>query len=266
MIVIPYLMTASCGFLVAATFFFLFLCKPYVQLQRSSIKPSDSAKHGIGTHYGSCNSVIKLLPEQNAKPETFHKIVIVLGGLTFCFYSGIETMDLTMLPEYLMSLDISISKSTATLMLSVTSASFAASRVMFILLSERFNNRILMCMSIALMAISHCMLLYAGSKSMILISAILMGSGLAPFQAAIFAFIEERVHFTSSLSGRVMFLSAVANVADMLLISKLVQSHPQTFVWINMGSLSLCSLLLAGLHVNDVVREKKCQRKGSIAI
>ena len=210
-----------------------------------------------------------MLPEKNAKPEleTFHKIVIVLASMTFCFYSGMEVMDMTLLPEYLMSLDFCISKSTAALMLSATVASFAASRLIFMFLCRRFNNRILMCMSIALMTISNCLLLiHTGSESMIWISVILMGSGFAPFQAAIFAFMEERVNLTSSLSGRVMFLSAVANVADMLLISKLVQWHPQTFVWINMGSLFLCSLLLAGLHVNDVVGRKKGQKEGFITI
>ena len=276
MIVIPYLMSASFGLLIAASFLSLFFCKPYIQPQITTLKPSESVKdydveEGVICHrkYGSCESVINLLPNdyRTSKMETFRILVIMLAGLTFCSYSGMELVDLTMLPEYLMSLDLGISKSTATLMLSVTTASYAASRGIFILLSKIFNNSILLGMSITLLTISNLLLLTcSGTESMIWISIILMGAGFAPYQAAIVAFIEERVTLTSSLVGCLMFLSAVSSMADMLLISKLVQSHPQTFVWINMGSLSLCSLLLAGLHVNDAVRNYSCQKTDLVPI
>ena len=257
MIIIPYSFAAAVGLSVALLILLLrYRFTQHVKHSGAQIMPP--------LDYGSCHAVPTLLCCDEAPFQTFHKVVIVLGCLTFCFYSGMEYMVASLLPQYLVTLGVS--KSTADFMLSASNFSSAVVRGILIPFISRFNSKMIMCVIMFLLVLGNGLFLTLGniSKPVIWISLILIGCGFAPFQSVVQSFMEERIKISNAVSGCMTFGAAVANIVNTILVGQMLNSHPESFIWVCIISLFLCGIPIVGLHVNDVVRKRQQQNYCSL--
>ena len=246
-IIVPYTMAAVFGFLGAALLLGLYLIMPYQHVTRSIVKQK------VAPLAESENQSGGSLDAAGGKPDRYHKTVVLLGCLLLCVYNGIELNCLNFVPTYVENLSLPVSKSKAAIMLSSLSAAYATSRAVCFFVGSRVSANQIVYFNMVLIGIGNSMLYAASNHSepMIWLSMMMIGFGFGSTFPAILSLVEERINVTNQLSGWLMFSSNVSVIVNSLLVGRLIQSMPQVFIYINVGSLSVCCIILVALYFNE---------------
>lgn len=279
-IIYPYTIASLCGFASAGFVLFLHLRTPFtrevvVTGNEAEVRPMRKAKS-----YGSTEDVRKTSiaePEppvvqttapavkravsmSPADPDSLVKrrrgywiLIVLLECLFICSYTGMECDTFTFIPQFVVFSDLEVSKSTAALMSSVMSASFALFRILSVPLATRISPGLMLWNNMTLTFIGNVLLLIFANSSyaMTWIALLLLGSGLSSTMGATNAFVSQRIVMTNTLVGLFLCFGRVAATANAFFIRLLIQSQPLILAHTNILFVIICAMALIAFHVTD---------------
>lgn len=262
---IPYGIAASTGFTVSIFMLALYYLQPYESRERidemsrevSSVPVSDT-----NSDTSSCESTENMTncAYYMAKSNSYYShTVTILGCFVMSLYSGLDSTSTTLIPEYLTNLDIGITAETAAQMLSDMSFSVGIFNVLAIFFSKYFRPGSIMSFGLSFSLIGYIILISSVNHSVALIgpSFICIGAGTALFTPSAYTFMEERVSVTNRISGFISFGGKAIMILNTIVIGKAVKKHPETYTYISVALLSLCTLCLTGLLLNELLIQKR---------
>ena len=253
-IAVPYSICAVTLFAAAALLFTLYVKTPYLHPTRTVSQAKASARGLVSAANDENVNLIAL-----ETPRNYYVSVILLGSALLCFYSGIEMNTFTFLPDFVVYVDLHLSKAKAAFMTSLLSAAFACSRGISIFVATRFKPMNMLYTNLVLIGVGNgLMLTFANSSEhMLWLSLVIMGFGYSCVFPGIYSFLEERINVTNTLCGLFMFASSIATTINPIILGYYIETNPLIFVYINLISLVTCLAVFVGLHSTDSLLRKQ---------
>lgn len=195
------------------------------------------------------------------RPPYYVMFAIALAAMCLSFYCGIEITSMNYLATFAVNIDLQLPKSTAALMSSALTISFAVGRGFGIWIAAYMRPHRLFYLCAMVMATGNIlMLIFANTAEKLLwYSICLFGIGCGPMFPAIVSFYDDRVaKVTNTVSG-IFILGSMFNVAlNSLIIGHHIIDNALILIVCNLIGSVLLLLLFGTLHM--LTKVKKHQR------
>lgn len=195
------------------------------------------------------------------RPPYYVMLAIALAAMCLSFYCGIEITSMNYLATFAVNIELQLPKSTAALMSSALTISFAVGRGFGIWIAVYMKPHKLFYLCAGVMATGNIlMLIFANTAERLLwYSICLFGIGCGPMYPAIVSFYDDRIaKVTNTVSG-IFILGSMFNVAlNSLIIGHHIIDNALILLVCNLIGSVLLLLLFGTLHM--LTKVKKHQR------
>jgi len=195
------------------------------------------------------------------RPPYYVMFAIALAAMCLSFYCGIEITSMNYLATFAVNIDLQLPKSTAALMSSALTISFAVGRGFGIWIAAYMKPHKLFYLCCAIMATGNVfMLIFANTAEMLLwYSICLFGIGCGPMFPAIVSFYDDRISKVTNTVSGIFILGSMFNVAlNSLIIGHHIIDNALILIVCNLIGSVLLLLLFGSLHM--LTKVKKNQR------
>lgn len=196
------------------------------------------------------------------RPPYYVMFAIALCALCLSFYCGIEITSMNYLATFAVNIDLQLPKSTAALMSSALTISFAIGRLIGIWIAAYMKPHKLFYLCSCVMATGNlCILLFANNNETLLwYSICLFGVGCGPMFASIVSFYDDRISKVTNTVSGIFILGSMFNVAlNSLIIGHYIIDNALILIVCNLIGSVLLLFLFGSLHT--LTRVKRNQRK-----
>lgn len=218
--------------------------QPLIQQQQPPVKITSKAKEQL-----------------EGRPPYYVIFAIGLAAMCLSFYCGIEITSMNYLATFAVNIDLQLPKSTAALMSSALTISFAVGRGFGIWIANSMKPHKLFYLCIAVMATGNVfMLIFANTAETLLWCSIcLFGIGCGPMFPAIVSFYDDRISKVTNTVSGIFILGSMFNVAaNSLIIGHHIIDNALILIKCNLYGSFVLLLLFGTLHL--LTRVKKSQR------
>lgn len=206
------------------------------------------------------------------RPPYYVMFAIALAALCLSFYCGIEITSMNYLATFAVNIDLQLPKSTAALMSSALTISFAVGRAFGIWIAANVKPHKLFYLCAGIMATGNVfMLIFANTEETLLWCSIcLFGIGCGPMFPAIVSFFDDKISKVTNTVSGIFILGSMFNVAlNSLIIGHYIIDNALILIVCNLIGSVLLMLLFATLHgltkvkIHQRVRKYKLQQQNS---
>lgn len=195
------------------------------------------------------------------RPPYYVMAAIALAAMCLSFYCGIEITSMNYLATFAVNIDLQLPKSTAALMSSALTISFAIGRGFGIWIANYMRPHKLFYLCAGVMALGNVfMLIFANTAETLLwYSICLFGIGCGPMFPAIVSFYDDRISKVTNTVSGIFILGSMFNVAlNSLIIGHHIIDNALILIVCNLIGSILLMLLFGTLHM--LTKVKKNQR------
>jgi MFS family permease len=226
------------------------------------VTAASATANAHSTNPNSVKFTSKAKEQMAGRPPYYVMFAIALAALCLSFYCGIEITSMNYLATFAVNIDLQLPKSTAALMSSALTISFAVGRLFGIWIAAYMRPHKLFYLCSAVMALGNVfILIFANTAERFLWASIcLFGIGCGPMYASIVSFYDDRIaKVTNTVSG-IFILGSMFNVAlNTLIIGHYIIDNALILIVCNLIGAVLLLCLFGSLHA--LTRIKKNQRK-----
>lgn len=205
------------------------------------------------------------------RPPYYVMFAIALAAMCLSFYCGIEITSMNYLATFAVNIDLQLPKSTAALMSSALTISFAIGRGFGIWIAAYMKPHKLFYLCAGIMATGNVlMLIFANTAETLLwYSICLFGIGCGPMFPAIVSFYDDRISKVTNTVSGIFILGSMFNVAlNSLIIGHHIIDNALILIVCNLIGSVLLLLLFGTLHMLTKVKKnqrvKKFKRKQQV--
>lgn len=198
------------------------------------------------------------------RPPYYVMFAIALAALCLSFYCGIEITSMNYLATFAVNIDLQLPKSTAALMSSALTISFAIGRAVGIWIASFMKPHKLFYLCASVMAAGNVfMLIFANTAETLLwYSICLFGIGCGPMFPAIVSFYDDKISKVTNTVSGIFILGSMFNVAlNSLIIGHYIIDNALILIVCNLVGSVLLLLLFATLHMLTKVKKQQRVRK-----
>lgn len=195
------------------------------------------------------------------RPPYYVMFAIALSAMCLSFYCGIEITSMNYLATFAVNIDLQLNKSTAALMSSALTISFAVGRAFGIWIAAYMKPHKLFYLCASIMATGNVfMLIFANTAETLLwYSICLFGIGCGPMFPAIVSFYDDRISKVTNTVSGIFILGSMFNVAlNSLIIGHHIIDNALILIVCNLVGSVILLLLFGTLHM--LTKVKKNQR------
>lgn len=199
--------------------------------------------------------------EQAGRPPYYVIFAIAIAAMCLSFYCGIEITSMNYLATFVVHIDLQLPKSTAALMSSALTISFAVGRGLGIWVANYIKPHKLFYSCCAIMALGNvAMFIFANTAETLLWCSIcLFGIGCGPMFPAIVSFFDDRISKVTNTVSGIFILGSMFNVAlNSLIIGHHIIDNALILIVCNLVGSVVLLLLFGTLHM--LTKVKKNQR------
>lgn len=202
--------------------------------------------------------------QQVGRPPYYVMFAIALAAMCLSFYCGIEITSMNYLATFAVNIDLQLPKSTAALMSSALTISFAVGRGFGIWIAAYMKPHKLFYLCAGVMATGNVfMLIFANTAETLLWCSIcLFGIGCGPMFPAIVSFYDDRISKVTNTVSGIFILGSMFNVAlNSLIIGHHIIDNALILIVCNLVGSVLLMLLFGTLHMLTKVKKNQRVRK-----
>lgn len=195
------------------------------------------------------------------RPPYYVMFAIALAALCLSFYCGIEITSMNYLATFAVNIDLQLSKTTAALMSSALTISFAVGRGFGIWIAAYMKPHKLFYLCAGVMATGNVfMLIFANTAERFLWWSIcIFGIGCGPMFPAIVSFYDDKISKVTNTVSGIFILGSMFNVAlNTLIIGHHIIDNALILIVCNLIGSIVLLLLFGTLHM--LTKVKKHQR------
>lgn len=183
--------------------------------------------------------------KESLKIRFFRGTIYANAALFMCFYCGIEIALGSYLTPFGVKCDLHLEKKTAALMSSIYWIAFTFSRLATIFYIDYIGPKNNLIMALGLVLISNIFLTPFGDKYewCLWVGVSLNGIGMSSIWAAMFAYIDQYIPLTNSLTSIMVCAACVGECLIPIAVSAVIETNVTVFLWVILG----CSLIQASL-------------------
>lgn len=198
------------------------------------------------------------------RPPYYVMFAIALAAMCLSFYCGIEITSMNYLATFAVNINLQLPKSTAALMSSALTISFAVGRGFGIWIANYMKPHKLFYLCCGVMAAGNvAMLIFANTAETLLwYSICLFGIGCGPMFPAIVSFYDDKISKVTNTVSGIFILGSMFNVAlNSLIIGHHIIDNALILIVCNLIGSVLLLLLFGTLHMLTKVKKNQRVRK-----
>lgn len=198
------------------------------------------------------------------RPPYYVMFAIALAAMCLSFYCGIEITSMNYLATFAVNIDLQLPKSTAALMSSALTISFAVGRGFGIWIAAYMRPHKLFYLCSGIMASGNVlMLIFANTAEMLLwYSICIFGIGCGPMFPAIVSFYDDKISKVTNTVSGIFILGSMFNVAlNSLIIGHHIIDNALILIVCNLIGSVLLLVLFGTLHMLTKVKKNQRLRK-----
>lgn len=203
-------------------------------------------------------------PDKGGRTPRYVKLAVMLAATSLSFYCGIEITSMNYLATFAVNIDLQLSKTTAALMSSALTISFAIGRGLGIYLACHMKPHKLFYLCCFVMITGNVVMLIVANSAEILLwaSICLFGLGCAPIYPAIVSFYDYKICKVSNTVSGIFVSGSMFNVAlSSLIIGHQIIDNALILLICNLLGSFLLLLLFGTLHMLTKVKTRQRVRK-----
>lgn len=198
------------------------------------------------------------------RPPYYVMFAIALAAMCLSFYCGIEITSMNYLATFAVNIDLQLPKSTAALMSSALTISFAVGRLFGIWIAAYMRPHKLFYLCAAVMALGNVFILFCANTTELLLwcSICLFGIGCGPMYASIVSFYDDKIaKVTNTVSG-IFILGSMFNVAlNTVIIGHYIIDNALILIVCNLLCAALLLCIFGSLHLLTKAKMHQRRRK-----
>lgn len=206
----------------------------YVSIENNAKKPA------VRSNGSSMSVTTALIPRKQNSVK--RKIVLIgLSCFVIGFYSALQMCTQQFLPTYAHFLPLKLSSTEGAEILFGFQIGFNIGRLVGIFLVLKIRTHFIFVGNLIVLSMANTILFIWGGDSMALfwIGCVMMGLGMSTVYPTFFAFIEEFLNITETVSGSVTVAGGFVATISCLIMGKFVERSPEILVYVNYASIFL---------------------------
>jgi MFS family permease len=191
--------------------------------------------------------------------------MVIIGGLMFCFYEGMENINFEYLSTFSFNLKLNLSKQTSALILSAMSGAYTIGRGVGIVLAIKIEPKYFLYCDIILISVGNAiMYFYANtSETMFIIGVVILGFGFSTVFPCIYSYMEQHIRLTNFICGILMFSCASIAIIDPIIVGHNIKDHPYILLYVNIGSTVLVIISFLTIEISSLIKKYNMTKTSS---
>jgi FHS family Na+ dependent glucose MFS transporter 1 len=208
-------------------------------------------------------SAMSILSAINWLGDSQNRQVIKLIGfscLIITIYSGMEIIYFEFLPTFLQKIDNPFTARDASYVSSAMGYSFTCGKVLGITMAVWFRAHIIIYLNLIVLAVATIVMLTLSNLSheAAWIGNVLMGLGFSSVFVSIYAFIEEQLKVTNTISALFVFSAGLTAMVYPPIVGNYIETHPLFLIWLTRVSVGITLIMFTVLYA--MVRRRRRSR------
>jgi fucose permease len=189
--------------------------------------------------------------------------MVIIGGLMFCFYEGMENINFEYLSTFSFNLKLNLSKQTSALVLSAMSAAYTVGRGVGIVLAIKIEPKYFLYCDIILISIGNAIIyIYANtSETMYITGVVILGLGFSTVFPCIYSYMEQHIRLTNFICGILMVSCASIAIIDPIIVGRYITDYPYILLYVNIGSTVLVMISFLTIEISAIIRRQNMAKK-----
>jgi hypothetical protein len=227
--------------------------KPSISLNNPEFDDVEELLGNAGNDHRNNNNVSRL----------YLVSMVIIGGLMFCFYEGMENINFEYLSTFSFNIKLNLSKKTSALILSAMSAAYTIGRGVGIVLAIKIEPKYFLYCDIILISIGNTiMYLYANtSETMFITGVVILGFGFSTVFPCIYSYMEQQIRLTNFICGILMVSCATIAIVDPIIVGRYIKDYPYILLYVNIGSTVLVVISFLTIEISALIKKHNMTKR-----
>lgn len=176
-------------------------------------------------------------------------VATLLACCAVGFFSGMNSLFITLLPQFVVFSDLHLSKATGVRMLSAFLACTGMVKILSVFVATRVSTKVMILLDLGIVWTGNLLMsLFANtSETMMWLSTDLIGIGAGSCIPSLLSFMGQKISRSGWTTGCMLAAGRISAVPLMVFVSSFLKDTPLVFVYSNMASVSLAALSFLAL-------------------